>query len=152
MSENQITVLILEDDQALALSWQQGFEEHGDRAIIASTATQALELLDSTPIDVLISDMYIYVGDKLGSDGGVKLIGLLRAAGSPSERIELPIIAITGQPQDSRFMPPVLELAKSLGADLCLEKPISVSTLVHTTHDLLRNPRGEVARSRRDEA
>lgn len=139
------TILILEDDKALSVSWQDGFEQAGDRVLTANSATRALELLEENHVDLLISDIFIHHDGALTSDGGVKLIGLLRAAGARTERPELPVLAITGQPQDSKFVPPVLDLAKSLGADLCLEKPIEVADLVAKSHRLIRRmtTRGE---------
>ncbi len=124
------TILILEDDQPLAAEWQIALEEEGYEVEHCRDATSALAYLEKNDASLVIADIFIYRDGVLSSDGGVKLVGLLRAAGARTERPELPIISITGQPQNGRFVPPVLDLTTSLGADLALEKPVPIKDLL----------------------
>ncbi|QPH53868.1 response regulator [Pontivivens ytuae] len=131
------TILILEDDQPLAAEWQIALEGEGYTVVHCRDATSALDYLEGHDADLVIADIFIYREGTLTSDGGVKLVGLLRAAGARTERPDLPIISITGQPQDGRFVPPVLDLTTSLGADLALEKPVPIPDLLGHVRSLI---------------
>lgn len=131
------TILIMEDDLPLAAEWQTKLERAGHTVIQTRSATECLEWLEQNTADLLIADIYVQRDGALVPDGGIKLIGLLRAAGGRTERATLPIIAVTGVGRDSGTIPPVLELAQSLGANVTLRKPVAIAELLHTIDTLV---------------
>ena len=137
------TILIMEDDLPLAAEWQFRLEETGHTVIQTRNATECLQWLDQNSADLLLADIYVQRDGALVPDGGIKLIGLLRAAGGRTERATLPIIAVTGMGRDGGTVPPVLELAQSLGADVVFRKPVAIADLLHTIDTLVTARSGE---------
>ena len=134
------TIVIMEDDAALAADWQIGLERAGHTVVQTRSASECLDWLRSNDADLLIADIYVQRDGALVPDGGIKLIGLLRAAGGPMERALLPIIAVTGIGRDGSTTPPVLELAQSLGANAIFRKPVAIPDLMNAIDTLAGPP------------
>jgi two-component system, response regulator RegA len=97
-------VLIVEDDEATRIGFEQFLREAGYETIAASTFEDAVRALRENDPDILIADV------RLGEYNGLQLVATLRRP--------IPSIIITG------FRDPVLEAdARKLGADY-LVKPI----------------------------
>lgn len=65
------TILIVDDEEAIAWSLQKAFERDGHRAKVAASAEQALELLRQWPAEVLILDIRLPGMDGLTALGVV---------------------------------------------------------------------------------
>lgn len=68
-------ILIVEDDKELSQLFQKVLEKNGYQIKCASDGLQALKTLDTTYIDLIISDIMMPVMD------GYELVSRLRAAG-----------------------------------------------------------------------
>lgn len=134
-------ILIMEDDVEQASLLKECLSEMRHEAIVSHNANDALRIATERRPDLLISD--IFVRDKQGrlTEGGVLLIGRIRNAGlKPQTRwmADLPVIAITGARSDESRVP-TLEIATTIGASKCMEKPISFSALRAAVDELLEN-------------
>jgi DNA-binding NtrC family response regulator len=63
-----VRILLLEDDAALQLTLQTRLELEGYSVDTASTATEAIERLDSNTYPIVVSDIYIDVEERTGLD------------------------------------------------------------------------------------
>ncbi len=109
-------ILIVDDEPAVLLSFGKLLRFPGAEIEVASTAGDALALIEAQPFDVALLDVRL-----TGSDGQEGL-GLMKAIKdrSPATRV----ILITGYGS-----PAVMEAALDLGADFYFEKPVSYSVL-----------------------
>ena len=127
------TILILDDDIRLNQHWQTLLEREGYLVIGHFDTDRAIQSLDQSKIDLVISDMIIRdAKNDIQAKGGLSLLAYIA--------MELPppipkIIAITGSP-------PELHLdkhAESMHTDICLRKPIGDGELVKAVKSLLEN-------------
>ncbi|MEO0984512.1 MAG: response regulator [Cyanobacteria bacterium J06639_14] len=129
-------IVILEDDIALADYWQQLLENEGHQVIGCSTVAQALEYIPSGAVDLIIADMIIKDPDqgKSSHAGGLTLISKRDMGKLP----KVPILGVSGH-KPNRLYAPIspLAIAKDMGVDLALYKPIRPDTLLKTVHKLL---------------
>ncbi len=51
------TVLVLDDEQSIREALREYFSQQGMKVLTAGASSEAMELLDSGPIDILISDI-----------------------------------------------------------------------------------------------
>ena len=109
-------ILIVDDEPAILLSFKRLLRFPDTQIAIATTAEEALALLESCRFDVALLDVRL-----TGSEGREGL-GLMRAIKRTSSATR--IILITGYGS-----PAVMEEALSLGADYYYEKPVSYSVL-----------------------
>ena len=79
-------ILIVEDDKELSQLFQKVLEKNGYQIKCASDGLQALKTLDTTYIDLIISDIMMPVMD------GYELVSRLRAAG-----YQIPVLMITAK-------------------------------------------------------
>ena len=84
------TLLVLDDEQAICEMLGQILEEEGYSVLTAGNATQALDLLDRKPVDLLLLDLHMP-----GPLDGEELLFLLRDRGE-----DLPIIIVSGWVDD----------------------------------------------------
>lgn len=127
-------VLVMEDDVAHASHIRQALEAVGHDVEWARTASAALDYIRDSPIDLLITDIYIYEAGTMTRDGGIRLIGSIRMPGPTApfpELRDIPIIAISAA-ANSIGNPNILRIAESVGADYSLPKPFTSSELVST--------------------
>lgn len=119
-------VLVADDDEVIRELVRLGLEDAGHEVVLAEDGVQALELLDRTPCDLVLSDVQMP-----GMDG-FRLIQALRA--SPSTRA-LPIVLMT-----TLSKPEHAVRGLRLGADDYVRKPFDVSELVTRVHTRLERP------------
>ncbi|SOH94571.1 Response regulator receiver domain-containing protein [Monaibacterium marinum] len=131
------TIVIMEDDIALAAEWQLHLEQAGYIVVQTNGASECLEYLSDNHADLVIADVYVQRDGVFVGDGGIKLIGLLRATGGKMAQPALPVICVSGVGGGTKHLPPVLELAKSMGANAVFQKPVAFSDLIKCIEALL---------------
>jgi CheY-like chemotaxis protein len=111
------TALVVDDQRDFCLMMEQLLGELGLRAVWASDGNEALAKLESEPVDVILTDLFMP-----GMDG----LELIHRLNHSSKRVP-PIIAVTG---DEHFAAQsVGAAAASLGAQAILIKPFSIHQL-----------------------
>ena len=118
-------LLIVEDDTKVAGMLRQGFEEGGFEVAFARTAHQAIDLLDSEVVDLVLLDL------GLPGEDGIEVLRHLREA-----RNSTPVIILTGRDE-------IADRVKGLneGADDYMVKPFAFSELLARVGALLRRTR-----------
>lgn len=111
------TILLIEDDDALGSGLAKLLHRHGYQVVRASNGKLALQLLQRHRVRLVVTDIYMD-----GMDGLETIIRLRR------ERCRLPVIAISGGSPLIRVN--CLEMARLLGADLILDKPVRIDDLL----------------------
>ena len=102
-------VLIVEDEDVLRLTFEQFLQDGGYEVHVASSYNEALELLEETDIDVVVSDIV------LGGNTGIDLLEEVR-----KEYPYILVIMITGDPSVK-----TASEAVRLGAFDYLQKPVT---------------------------
>src|SRR5206468_3549115 len=115
-------LLIVDDDNNTLASLARAFRMAGHEATVCDNAARALELLKSTPFDMMLSDVVMP-----GKDG-LSLLSDLRNLG-----ISLPVVMISGQANIEMAV-----RATRLGAIDFLEKPLSTDKLLLTGDNALK--------------
>jgi len=122
-------ILIVEDDPLFAAILRQDLLGEGYRPLVATSAVDALRALDhGLRVDVIVTDIMMPEMD------GIELIRALR-----QRHAGLPIIALSSGGVHSFHN--ILSIARVLGADRALYKPVSATVIGATIRDLLRGPR-----------
>ena len=118
------TVLLVEDESHFISTLEIAFDGDAEpRLAHASTAEEALRILDSTEIAAVITDIH------LPSMDGFELIARLR--GQP-HFAGLPILVVSGDPD-----PASSERALSLGANAFFPKPYSPGAIRRKVKELI---------------
>ena len=126
-------ILLMEDLPAHALDLIQQLEAMGYDVTWARDAAEALDHIDKAKFDVVVADILVREGPNLTANGGVTLIGKIRASAirinvGKTQR-PMPIIAISGKFRE-RGKPNFLEeTAIGVGADAALPKPVDMERL-----------------------
>ena len=120
-------LLIVDDDANTLASLARAFRMAGHEATVCDNALRALELVKSTPFDMMLSDVVMP-----GKDG-LSLLEDLRNLG-----ISIPVVMISGQANIEMAV-----RATRLGAIDFLEKPLSTDKLLLTIDNVLRLKRLE---------
>lgn len=107
-NDRRARVLVVDDDHRVLIAIEQMLDEAGYAVLIATSAHQALELLDEGSVDVVVSDV------NMPMVSGFELLQALR-----SIRPTLPVLLLTGSPTDEGE-----RLAAALGAAGYLWKPV----------------------------
>jgi len=126
-------ILIFEDDLALALYWRRLLEAQQHSVQCCAAVEAALTLVDTTNPDLVIVDMLIKAGNTTLTEGGLTLISKLRMLGSNCPRL----LGVSGMKRSHYLHSTALEIAKNMGLDLALYKPISEEQLLHSVSHLL---------------
>ena len=105
------TILVVDDFDAMRRFVCRAIEQSGYRALSAANAAEAQEILNSTPIDLLVTDVDMPV-----------VTGVELAAGLVIDRANLPVIFMSG-----RLASRDLRLAGRPTA--FLQKPFTISRL-----------------------
>ncbi|MEO0984510.1 MAG: response regulator [Cyanobacteria bacterium J06639_14] len=130
-------ILILEDNYLLAGHWQELLQSFGHEVIWCSTVAQALKQVSSINFDLIITEMVIKNRSTLPftSGGGLTLISQRALGKLPA----IPILGVSGHKPiaNASVKISLLEIAKDMGVDAALYKPIQPETLLHTVHTLL---------------
>jgi DNA-binding response OmpR family regulator len=117
-----IAVLVVEDDQAMAVALKDGFEYEGYDVTMARDGAEGLELARSVEPDLIILDVM------LPRMSGLDVCKQLRSAGD-----QVPIIMLTARGQEIDKV-----LGLKLGADDYVTKPFSFMELVARAEAVLR--------------
>lgn len=126
-------MLIIEDDQAMAVALRDGFEYEGYEVMLAHDGAMGLQLASETEVDLIILDVML---PKLS---GLDLCQQLRAKGN-----NVPIIMLTARGQESDKV-----RGLKLGADDYITKPFSFLELTARVEAVLRRaakPTGQLER------
>jgi DNA-binding response OmpR family regulator len=87
------TVLVIEDDDAMAVALRDGFESEGDHVLVGRDGVSGLELARSHATDILILDVMLprmsglEVRKRLRRDGNNVPIIMLTARGQEIDRV-----------------------------------------------------------------
>ena len=133
-------ILLMEDDKPFADLVADSLVGAGHEVVLASDGTDALELTEVIPFDLLITDIIVRRDGRARPDGGIFVIGKLRNEQfleQATKRSSIPIIAISGQMYNAG-MADILFLANSVGADLVLAKPFEPAELIDSVETLLK--------------
>jgi CheY-like chemotaxis protein len=119
-----VDILVVDDDRAGLELLVMVLEADGHTVSASATADGALEQLDRSVPDVLVTDLM------MGADrqGGFRLIERVR---SRAAWTRLPVMALTGvtSAQD-------LARARAAGADVCMTKPIDVAEFLRVLREV----------------
>ena len=125
------TVLIIEDDAALARGLKDNFAFQGYGVLQAADGERGLALAGEARPDLIVHDLM------LPRMNGYELCRRLRR-----EHVEIPVLVLTAKAEESDVV-----LALELGADDYVKKPFSVRELLARAEALLRRRRqGEPTR------
>ena len=122
-TSHQITLLVVEDDEALRDAFACILVHEGYMVLTAATGHDAMGLLRTplTPIDVVLLDV------KLPDVSGVDLCARLREIYP-----QLPVVVCTGQAE-----PEELAALQKLGVRSCLCKPVAMDELIAAIEDFV---------------
>ena len=112
-----LTVLVADDDDGCRMVAAAHLEQRGAAVLSAASAAEALELLQSAPVDVLLADVGMPVED------GYMLVRRVRAL--PSAIASVPAAAFTAFARDEDR-----RRAREAGFDMHVSKPLDGRTLV----------------------
>lgn len=118
------SVLVIEDDAITRTTIASVLEDLGYQVFTAENGRAGLDLYAAEPADLVITD--IYMPEK---DGIETIMSLREKAVSPK------IIAMSGGGEASGM--DVLRMARLLGADATMLKPVSVPRMLREVADLL---------------
>ncbi len=120
------SLLLVEDDEDLALGLRFNLEQEGYGVDRAATLTKARELLEKKTPDLVLLDLALPDGS------GLDLLREVRAKGSP-----VAIIALTARGTEADIV-----MGLKLGADDYLPKPFGLAQLMARIEAVLRRSRG----------
>lgn len=123
---NRPCIMVVDDDPNVVRFIKRVLETEKFGVVPAGNGLEALKLLDSYEIDLMILDL------KMPGMDGFQTITKLR------ERSELPVIMLTAQ-----LGVESLEKGIGLGADDYINKPVNMSVLVARIRAKLRRVKGE---------
>ncbi len=106
-------ILIVDDEESDRLLVRSILERAGHEIYVAEDGQQAVTLFGGTAIDVVVTDL------EMPRAHGLELITVLREA---SPRPGIVVISGTGSAQ--------LEMARAIGADTTLSKPVDAAELL----------------------
>jgi len=114
-----VSVLVVDDHEAFLSFIHHGLMRHGYRPVTATSGAEALRLLETTSIEIVVTDVIMPAMD------GIELLREIRL-----RRPDLPVIAMTAAGDGLRY--PVTTLMHVLGACAVLAKPFTPATLIAT--------------------
>ena len=120
------TVLVVEDDEAMAVALRDGFESEGDHVLSARDGARGFELAASRSVDIVILDVM------LPRLSGVDVCKRLRRDGNG-----VPIIMLTARGQEIDRV-----VGLRVGADDYVTKPFSFLELLARVDAVLRRATG----------
>ena len=128
-------ILIMDDDQPLLSNMAEFLRLHGHEVSTAVDGADAMNRLLDAPHDLLITDILVQPYGQSHDRGGALLLGRLQHRARGGGFVARPwlaglrIIAMSGGPSIPGGFD-ILQMAKTLGADACLGKPIPPETLL----------------------
>lgn len=131
------TILLVEDDRRLAAHWQQSLETEGFRVIHETSVEGAIDVLDETTVDLVVTDIVLEADDEqLSVAGGLAVISYIALNIDPQPMI----IATSGLDANSTFVDRNFKRMDSLRA---LRKPVEVELLLGTIRELTEQKENE---------
>ncbi|MFU8890414.1 MAG: LytR/AlgR family response regulator transcription factor [Anaerosomatales bacterium] len=133
---DSVTVLVVDDDDALVEMIRTGLELDGIRVLSASDGAEAIETLDVEDVDVVVLDIMMPKVDGW--------MALMEMRGSP-ETADIPVIMLTGKTQDLAKI-----LAFKQGVQQYVTKPFNLQELSARVQSLAMGRRrmmGDTSRS-----
>jgi DNA-binding response OmpR family regulator len=118
--KRELRILVVDDDPGLGRLTSQILREAGFEVLTAENGKEAMNLLESTDVDLVLTDLAMPEQD------GFETIKMLR-----DRRPGVKIIAMSGRFGD------LLHVAKILGADATLAKPIRPAELLETVRRVI---------------
>ena len=125
-------ILIVDDEANTLASLSRAFRLAGHEAVVCDNAERALELAQTQPFDLILSDVVMPRRD------GLALLEDLKTAG-----VTAPVVMMSGQAHIEMAV-----RATRLGALDFLEKPLSTEKLLVTVENALKLTRLEIRESR----
>ena len=113
------SILIIDDDDDLRQALCEQLREAGHDICSASGGDEALELIDSLTLDLVITDIVMELGE------GIETIRRLR-----EHAPDMPIIAMSGNTD-------YLHYTEQLGASCTIEKPFRMAKMHEAVNELL---------------
>ncbi len=125
-----IRILVVDDEADLIATYRRLFHRHGYDVASAGTRAGGLLLIDSSPPDLIITDLELPDGD------GLDLVRAARGASTTSR-----VIVVSGRPSSG-----AREDALAAGASAFVAKPFSAGALRDLVGSLLDLPRSDTGR------
>jgi len=120
-------VLVVDDDAKVRAVLRRLLSKLGHEVWDVADGEDALPLLETVPLDLVIADAYMSAVD------GVELLARIQQRG-----LRVPVVVMSGG--GYRSGKEVLQMAADIGAAATLEKPFSPQQLEGTIQPLLRTP------------
>ncbi|MGH7971989.1 MAG: response regulator [Limisphaerales bacterium] len=108
-------ILVIDDEPAVRSLLNRALTTAGHEVLLAAHGQEALALLVSAPVDLVVTDIYMPIQE------GLSTIRELR-----NRFPGLPIIAMSGMPLANEM----LGIAEALGVKACLRKPFPTDDLL----------------------
>ena len=121
------TILIIDDEPAIRKTLAMGLERNGHSTLVAKNGRQAMEVMESQPVDLVITDIV------MPEQEGLETIRRVRE-GYP----DVIIFAMSGMGEISLY----LKMARSLGALRTFAKPVSIELLREEIRQVLPDGTG----------
>ena len=112
--ENQLSVLVVDDDQATSRLIRQNLEGKGTRVIEAASGFDCIKILQQAKVDLVLLDF------KLSDLNGWGILSLLRLT---EQLRDIPVIMLSADP-------PSPTLVKQFGPDDYIQKPFDMRDLL----------------------
>ncbi len=121
MAEQRVRILVVDDDDDVRLVLRRMLEGAGYEVIEAPNGRAAMVECRNQPVDLMITDIF------MPDQEGMETINQVRR-----EYPQLKVIAISGQASTV-----YLKMAKLLGAQATLEKPLRMEKVLETVKEVL---------------
>lgn len=118
-------ILIFEDDLILAESWHKTLSAQGHQVEHTTNVDTAMSKIYEGYLDIAFIDIFIQKNNQESLRGGILLISKINMLSLGHKPW---LIAISGRSHDPSCS--VLEIAKTVGADEYLKKPIDLEDLI----------------------
>ena len=117
-------ILVIEDNDAVRETFEIILQSAGHDLVVAKDGRDGLERLVSDPFDLVLTDIM------MPKQGGVEVINQMRQSGHSAA-----ILVVSGGARSARV--DYLDLAKQLGADAVMAKPVKTLELLEMVDLLL---------------
>lgn len=131
---NNFNILYLEDDDSLLIHTKDILDDFVKNVFAVKTSKEAIEILDTQSIDVIISDIL------LENENGIDFLKHIKE----EKNLNLPTILTTAH-TDTKYLLDAIKLK----VENYIVKPINVKELLNTLHDILlpRIQKNEIKRN-----
>ena len=126
-------ILIFEDDLFLVESWQNVLGAAGHQVEHTANLDTAMAKIYEGDVDIVLVDIFIQENHQQVPRGGIMLISKIHMIALENRPW---LIAVSGRSSDSRLS--VLEVAKRVGADEYLKKPVDLRELITVVDRAIR--------------